>query len=91
MRSSRRSPRTGSTARPRGWLAVSSLRDESFHLVVMCAIVASAAPVPEGLRIVAWALLSLQALRVVLATSADSDPLADDRGRLRLRPANKPQ
>lgn len=73
------------------WLAVSSLRDESFHLVVMCAIVASAAPVPDGLRIVGWALVSLQALRVVLATSADSDPLADDRGRLQLRPANKPQ
>lgn len=70
---------------------MSSLRDESFHLVVMCAIVASAVPVPEGLRIVGWALLSLQALRVVFATSAESDPLADDRGRLRLRPANKTQ
>lgn len=70
---------------------MSALRDESFHLVVMCGIVASAAPVPEGLRIVGWALLSLQALRVVLATSAVSDPLADDRGRLRLRPANKTQ
>lgn len=86
-----RAPRAGSTARPRGWLALSSARDESFHLVVMGCIVASASPLPEGLRLLALAFLALQGLRIVLATSADSHRLAEDRVRLRHRLASKPE
>jgi hypothetical protein len=71
-------------------LALSSPRDESFHLVVMGCIVASASPLPEGLRILGLSLLALQGLRIVLATAADADRLADDRVRRRSRLASKP-
>jgi hypothetical protein len=57
----------------------------------MCCIVVSASPLPEGLRILGLVLLALQGLRVVLATSADSDRLAEKRVRLRRRLANKTQ
>jgi hypothetical protein len=91
MKTPRRSSRARSTARPWGWLALSSPREESFHLVVMGCIVASASPLPEGLRILGLVFLALQVLRIVLATSADSDRLAEDRVRLRRRLASKPQ
>jgi hypothetical protein len=89
MRTSRRAPRADSIARPWGWLTLSSPRDESFHLVVMSCIVASASPLPDGLRIIALLLLALQGLRVLLANATDSGRLSDDRVRLRRRLANK--
>ena len=91
MRTSRRSSRADSFARPWGWLTLSSPRVESFHLVVMSCIVASASPLPDGLRIIALLLLALQGLRVVLASATDSGRSSDDRVRLRRRLANKTQ
>jgi hypothetical protein len=71
-------------------LALSLRRDESFHFVVMSCIVASASPLPESLRILGLSLLALQGLRIVLATAADADRVADDRVRRRSRLASRP-
>jgi hypothetical protein len=91
MKISRPASRADSFSRAWGWLTLSSPRDESFHLVVMSCIVASASPLPDGLRIIALLLLALQGLRVLLASASDSGRLSDDRVRLRRRLANKTQ